>query len=235
MSGEMGRFVSRDPASYVDGMNLYAGWFVVIKTDPFGKDDNDEEEEDDLESKIKKAKKALEDWAEEACNKKGCCKATSIKYNFLAKNVWKTEKEKDEEKNVTWHTIEQHNYILSGAPDDYDYTECKFQQAVVDIGHYKKPGDEERKWHYIPRIPDWNQDLSPINKDGTGETEDMIQHDNWYTHKPVPFKFLTFGIVCITNAANPVVSDKAKVISISHDYEEEGSKGAVKYQYHSWE
>jgi RHS repeat-associated protein len=33
---EMGRFVSRDPIGYVDGMNLYAGWFVVGGVDPWG-------------------------------------------------------------------------------------------------------------------------------------------------------------------------------------------------------
>lgn len=32
----MGRFVNRDPAEYVDGMNLYAGWFVVGMNDPYG-------------------------------------------------------------------------------------------------------------------------------------------------------------------------------------------------------
>ena len=33
MSGEMGRFVSRDPVEYVDGMNLYAGYFIVNEVD----------------------------------------------------------------------------------------------------------------------------------------------------------------------------------------------------------
>jgi hypothetical protein len=36
MSGEMGRFINRDPIEYQDGMNLYAGWFVCNFLDPFG-------------------------------------------------------------------------------------------------------------------------------------------------------------------------------------------------------
>ena len=36
MSGEMGRFVSRDPLDFNDGMNLYSGWFVVNGLDPLG-------------------------------------------------------------------------------------------------------------------------------------------------------------------------------------------------------
>lgn len=36
MSGEMGRFVNRDPLEYADGMNLYAGWFVPGNVDPLG-------------------------------------------------------------------------------------------------------------------------------------------------------------------------------------------------------
>jgi len=35
-SPEMGRFVSRDPSGYVDGMNLYRGYFVPNGTDPTG-------------------------------------------------------------------------------------------------------------------------------------------------------------------------------------------------------
>ena len=35
-SGELGRFVSRDPLGYVDGMNLYQAYFVVNGVDPSG-------------------------------------------------------------------------------------------------------------------------------------------------------------------------------------------------------
>ena len=34
---QLGRFISRDPLGYVDGMNLYAGYFVPNKLDPYGK------------------------------------------------------------------------------------------------------------------------------------------------------------------------------------------------------
>jgi hypothetical protein len=33
---ELGRFISRDPIGYVDGMNLYRGYFVPAETDPSG-------------------------------------------------------------------------------------------------------------------------------------------------------------------------------------------------------
>ena len=36
LSPEMGRFISRDPEEYIDGMNLYVGWFVPNLIDPFG-------------------------------------------------------------------------------------------------------------------------------------------------------------------------------------------------------
>lgn len=47
MSPEMGRFVSRDPFEYeyIDGMNLYAGWFVVLMFDPYGENSVTKEEE----------------------------------------------------------------------------------------------------------------------------------------------------------------------------------------------
>ena len=35
-SGELGRFVNRDPLGYVDGMSLYRGYFVVNGVDPSG-------------------------------------------------------------------------------------------------------------------------------------------------------------------------------------------------------
>ena len=35
-SAELGRFVSRDPLGYVDGMSLYGGWFVPNEMDPSG-------------------------------------------------------------------------------------------------------------------------------------------------------------------------------------------------------
>ncbi len=35
-SGELGRFVSRDPLKYVDGMSMYRGYFVVNGVDPSG-------------------------------------------------------------------------------------------------------------------------------------------------------------------------------------------------------
>ena len=35
-SGDLGRFVSRDPLGYVDGMNLYRGYFVPGGVDPSG-------------------------------------------------------------------------------------------------------------------------------------------------------------------------------------------------------
>jgi len=41
MSGEMGRFVSRDPLEYIDGYNLYVAWFVVKNIDSFGLDSSD--------------------------------------------------------------------------------------------------------------------------------------------------------------------------------------------------
>ena len=34
MSGEMGRWISRDPIGYVDGLNLYCAYFVPMGTDP---------------------------------------------------------------------------------------------------------------------------------------------------------------------------------------------------------
>jgi len=36
-SGSLGRFASRDPLTYVDGWNLYEGYFVPNKVDPTGK------------------------------------------------------------------------------------------------------------------------------------------------------------------------------------------------------
>jgi len=38
-SGDLGRFVSRDPLNYVDGMSMYHGYFAVNGVDPFGLDD----------------------------------------------------------------------------------------------------------------------------------------------------------------------------------------------------
>ncbi len=35
-SGSLGRFVNRDPLGYVDGMNLYAAYYVPNKLDPYG-------------------------------------------------------------------------------------------------------------------------------------------------------------------------------------------------------
>jgi RHS repeat-associated protein len=35
-SGSLGRFVSRDPLEYIDGMGLYAGYFMPNNTDPYG-------------------------------------------------------------------------------------------------------------------------------------------------------------------------------------------------------
>jgi uncharacterized protein RhaS with RHS repeats len=32
----VGRFINRDPIGYVDGENLYAGYFVPGSVDPFG-------------------------------------------------------------------------------------------------------------------------------------------------------------------------------------------------------
>ena len=49
----LGRFISRDPAGYVDGMNLYTAYFVLIGADPMGlavSFESYEGSEDDLES-----------------------------------------------------------------------------------------------------------------------------------------------------------------------------------------
>ena len=32
----LGRFISRDPAGFLEGMNLYASYFAIISTDPMG-------------------------------------------------------------------------------------------------------------------------------------------------------------------------------------------------------
>ncbi|MEM1099573.1 MAG: RHS repeat-associated core domain-containing protein, partial [Planctomycetota bacterium] len=41
----LGRFISRDPAGYVDGMNLYTAYFVLTGTDPLGLYRTEEEED----------------------------------------------------------------------------------------------------------------------------------------------------------------------------------------------
>lgn len=46
-SGSLGRFVSRDPAGYVDGYLLYGGYFIPNALDPFGKETWDDFEEVD--------------------------------------------------------------------------------------------------------------------------------------------------------------------------------------------
>jgi len=42
MDHGLGRFISRDPAGYVDGMNLYTAYFVLTGTDPLGLGSNSE-------------------------------------------------------------------------------------------------------------------------------------------------------------------------------------------------
>jgi len=36
LSPEIGRFISRDPLYFIDGLNFYTAWFGVLKTDAFG-------------------------------------------------------------------------------------------------------------------------------------------------------------------------------------------------------
>ena len=41
-SAERGRFISRDPLGYIDGLNLYEGYFVPNSIDPFGFEEGEE-------------------------------------------------------------------------------------------------------------------------------------------------------------------------------------------------
>jgi RHS repeat-associated protein len=36
LDNTLGRFINRDPIGYVDGMNLYRGYFIVVGVDPSG-------------------------------------------------------------------------------------------------------------------------------------------------------------------------------------------------------
>ena len=71
-SAELGRFVSRDPIGYVDGMNLYRGYFVPNMLDPSGKWCEGKEEKMKKEEDCKKKGKGWV-WYPDDCMCRGPC------------------------------------------------------------------------------------------------------------------------------------------------------------------